>query len=110
MPEQPSDYRLIDVLTAETRCCPITRCLRANPNDLRPVRSLCPLCSLCVVSPGKDQALALLVELLLLEDRQKVGVNRDGPDPPVVLQRACVVTPEVDDLLLQVDVFPPQAC
>ena len=54
--------------------------------------------------------MALLDEPLLLEDRQQSGVNQDGSDPPVVHQRACVVTFEVDDLIMQVDVFPPQAC
>ena len=73
------------------------------------MQALTPASTLSVVRPREHQSLTLLVEVLLPEDWKESAVDGNSPRPKCVLQWPGLVTPEMDDLLLQVDVFPPQA-
>ena len=110
MSKQPADDGLIDVFRSEACGCPIPRRFGRDPDDLVPVHCFTPpTATLGVVSPGEDQSLELFAELLLLEDRYQSGVDGNHPISIGVLQWPGFVALEVDGLLLEIDILPPQA-
>ena len=73
------------------------------------MQTLTPTTTLSVVGPREHQALTLLVDVFLSEYWKGSAVDGNSSPPECVLQWPGFMALEVDDLLLQVDVFPPQA-